>query len=137
LLLEGLADADPFRRWEATNALGSAPADGAVAALAAVLEGGSSDLRREAALSLGRIGDPAATPALLAALRGDPDPEVRWRAAMAVRWVGGAAECPELERLLAGEPEERVRDELRETLATLETAAGPAPTPAAPGAPQP
>ncbi|MCK4392868.1 HEAT repeat domain-containing protein [Candidatus Bipolaricaulota bacterium] len=52
--------------------------------LIVVLEGGSEDVRKEAVLSLGRIGGSDALAALLAALRSDPSLEVRWRAAIMI-----------------------------------------------------
>ncbi len=69
-----------------------------------------SGLRRNAAVVLGNLGDPAAVPALAAALA-DPDPVVRGHAAWALGRLEGGR--PHLERALARETDAAVRAELR------------------------
>ncbi|MCK4355944.1 HEAT repeat domain-containing protein, partial [Candidatus Bipolaricaulota bacterium] len=87
LLHQGL-DATGWRQWEAVNALGRAWNAETPSKLISVLEGGSEDVRKEAALSLGRIGGAGALAALLEALSSDPSFEVRWRAAMMIGHIG-------------------------------------------------
>ena len=87
LLHEGL-EIKGWVQWEAVNALGRIWNDTTVSELVVVLEEGSEDVRREAALSLGRIGGGVALAALLKALGNDLSPEVRWRAAMMIGHIG-------------------------------------------------
>lgn len=68
-----------------------------------------SGLRRNAAVVLGNRGDPAALPALVAALD-DADPVVRGHAGWAIGRI--APRHPALARALAHEPDPRARDEL-------------------------
>jgi HEAT repeat protein len=49
-----------------------------------------SNLRKEAAIALGEIGDPKAIPALEEALK-DPDPDVRKLTQLALKHIGAAA----------------------------------------------
>ena len=87
LLHDGL-EADGWRQWEAVNALGRVWNDETAPKLIVVLQEGPEDVRKEAALSLGRIGGKGALVALLEALSDDPSFEVRWRAAMMIGYVG-------------------------------------------------
>jgi putative heme-binding domain-containing protein len=64
-----LADLDPSVRLAAAHAAGLWRDGAASAALAGIVTSDSAPLRRKAAEALGRIGRPAAVPALLAALR--------------------------------------------------------------------
>jgi HEAT repeat protein len=66
--------------------------------------------RREAAGSLGYIGDESSLEALLAAISGDPEAEVRQRAVAALVQVAGQEEAAE--RLVAALPERLGPDEL-------------------------
>lgn len=96
ILVAGLAEADPWIRWEALTgikALGAEEAEGAVGELLA--ETSRPELRHEATLTLGCIGTPSAFKRLGTLLH-DEDPGVRWRAAMSLgRWG------PEAQTLLA------------------------------------
>jgi HEAT repeat protein len=106
LSLFGICDAVPvlhagitasdWRQWEAVNALGRVWIDETVLLLIPVLEEGPENVRKEAALSLGRIGGGEALAALLAALDGDPAAEVRWRAAMMIGSMGDQSALPRL-----------------------------------------
>jgi len=87
LLHQGL-QADGWRQWEAVNALGRVWDADTPSKLISVLEGGSEDVRKEAALSLGRTGGAGALAALLEALSDDPSFEIRWRAAMMIGYIG-------------------------------------------------
>jgi len=80
--------AEGWRPWEAVNALGRVWNDETPARLMAVLKTAPENVRKEAALSLGRIGGKLALEGLLDALRGDPSSEVRWRAAMMLGRIG-------------------------------------------------
>jgi HEAT repeat protein len=86
-LHQGL-DATDWRQWEAVNALGRVWNDETAPKLIVVLQEGPEDVRKEAALSLGRIGGEGALAALLEALSDDPSFEVRWRAAMMIGHIG-------------------------------------------------
>ncbi len=99
LLHQGL-EASDWQQWEAVNALGRVWNDETAPKLIVVLEGGSEDVRKEAALSLGRIGGEVALTALLAALRSDSSPEVRWRAAMMIGRIGDTVAISLLEDIL-------------------------------------
>jgi HEAT repeat protein len=87
LLHQGL-DAIGWRQWEAVNCLGRVWNEGTVPKLIVVLHEGPEDVRKEAALSLGRIGGEGALVALLEALSNDPSFEIRWRAAMMIGHIG-------------------------------------------------
>jgi hypothetical protein len=102
LLHQGLL-AEGWRRWEAVNALGRVWNDETVSRLISVLKEGVEDVRKEAALSLGRIGGDAALLALIEALAHDPSPEVRWRAAMMIGRIGEEGSVPLLVTLRAKE----------------------------------
>lgn len=88
--------ASDWRQWEAVNALGRVWIDETVLLLIPVLEQGPENVRKEAALSLGRIGGAEALEALLRALDNDPSAEVRWRAAMMVGSMGDRSAMPRL-----------------------------------------
>jgi len=75
-------------QWEAINALGRVWDDRTVGLVIPILSGGQPDARKEAALTLGRIGGQVAVAALLDALRSDPLSGVRWRAAMMLGLCG-------------------------------------------------
>jgi len=107
ILHQGLI-AEGWRKWEAVNALGRVWNEETAARLAAVLAQGSEDVRKEAALSLGRIGSGLALAALLDALRGDASPEVRWRAAMMIGHIGDTRAVDELWEIRSAEVHPRV-----------------------------
>lgn len=87
LLHQGLQTVG-WRQWEAVNALGRVWDDETAPKLIVVLHEGPEDVRKEATLSLGRIGGEDALIALLEALSSDPSFEVRWRAAMMIGHIG-------------------------------------------------
>ena len=82
------------------NALGRVWNDETASKLIVLLEGGSEDVRKEAALSLGRIGGDEAIAALFEALAHDTSPEVRWRVAMMIGCIGGTVAISLLEDIL-------------------------------------
>jgi epoxyqueuosine reductase len=75
-------------------------------------------LLRNAAIVLGNSGDPAAVPALCAAL-GDAEPLVRGAAAWALGRLGGQAALAALSSRLAIEADDDVRAEIQHALALL------------------
>ena len=86
LLNQGLSENEGFAQWEAVYCLRMVHNDESVVLLAELIvavETREKSLRQEAAMTLGRIGDPTAIPALVAALE-DPEAHVRWRAAAAL-----------------------------------------------------
>jgi epoxyqueuosine reductase len=76
-------------------------------------------LLRNVCVALGNIGDPAAIPALIAAL-GDVEPLVRGHAAWALGRLGGSAARDALVATLANDAEPSVRAEARQALAMLD-----------------
>ncbi len=76
---------------------------------------GRQVLRRNAAVALGNLGDPAAVPVLQQALA-DPNPLIRGHVAWALGRIGGKAARQTLERVLGGEPDTRVGQEIRQAL---------------------
>ncbi len=73
-------------------------------------------LARSAAVALGNAGDPAAVPALAAALS-DPEPLVRGHAAWALGRIGTPEALSALEAAAGRDEEEQVREEIRLALA--------------------
>lgn len=82
-----------------------------------------AEMRFEAAIACGAIGDEAATPHLVAAIE-DEDVEVQEAAVAALSEIGGAQAKETLEALIAGE-NERLRDAARAALIELDFAADP------------
>ena len=80
-----------------------------------VLEMGISTLRRNVALALGNIGDPAAVPVLVQALSYS-EPEVRSYAAWALGRIGGKKARKALARLLNSELDLEVQKEIKAAL---------------------
>jgi epoxyqueuosine reductase len=78
-------------------------------------------LRRNAAVALGNLADPAAVPELLLALADEEDPLVRGHAAWALGRIGTAAAREGLRDRIAHEQDDWVREEI--TLALAELAA--------------
>lgn len=76
-------------------------------------------LLRNVCVALGNSGDPAATPALVGALR-DVEPLVRGHAAWALGRIGGGAARGALAEALEQESDPAVREELRYALTLLE-----------------
>ncbi|MGB2983869.1 MAG: HEAT repeat domain-containing protein [Candidatus Bipolaricaulia bacterium] len=114
----GLTATD-WRQWEAVNALGRVWSDETVILLLPVLEEGSENVRKEAALSLGRIGGTEALVALLSALEGDPSAEVRWRAAMMIGSIGDPSAIPRLQDARPGETDPFVIDHIDKAIERL------------------
>lgn len=115
-LIVKLSDPDPHVRREAARALGESGAREAVEALCSLLERQTSEedeshpehtARAAAAVALGRIGDPAATDALLIAMA-DP-----FNAGTAASTALGRLEPPPVDRLIEaardGDPWRRAR----------------------------
>ncbi|MCS6800980.1 MAG: tRNA epoxyqueuosine(34) reductase QueG [Chloroflexota bacterium] len=76
---------------------------------------------RNVAIALGNSGDPAAVPALAAALRNDPSPVVRGAAAWALGRIGGEAARRAL--AAADDPDPTVQEEIAAALARIAPAA--------------
>ena len=76
----------------------------AVPALIKALKDEDLTTRREAASTLGAIGDPHATPALIAALK-DEDSDVRCFAAVALGQIGDHLAIPPLQKMIREDPD--------------------------------
>jgi len=121
-LNQSLDSEDAFQAWEAVYCLGMVHNEESVALLAAILtDFGSYEVRlvQEAALTLGRIGDPAAVPALLIALE-NPESGVRWRAAQALEELGDPGTISAIKAALAHEEDEFTAQKMREAIESLE-----------------
>ena len=117
-LHQGL-DATGWRQWEAVNALGRVWNDETAPKLIVVLQEGPEDVRKEAALSLGRIGGENALIALLEVLSDDPSFEVRWRAAMMIGHFGGQETVASLTEIRAKEAHPFVIEQIDEAIEAL------------------
>ncbi|HUV04472.1 MAG TPA: tRNA epoxyqueuosine(34) reductase QueG [Armatimonadota bacterium] len=76
---------------------------------------GRTRFRRNVAIALGNIGDPAAVPGLVEALS-DPEPVVRGHSAWALGRIGASDARLALEKAIASETDEQVIGEIREAL---------------------
>jgi len=118
LLHQGL-EGDGWQQWEAVNALGRVWNDETATKLIRVLQEGSEDVRKEAALSLGHIGGGISLDALVTALQSDPSPEVRWRAAMMIGHIGDETTVPLLRDALTAEMHPFVIEHIEEAIEAL------------------
>ena len=118
LLHEGL-EADGWQQWEAVNALGRVWNDETAPKLIVLLHEGPEDVRKEAALSLGRIGGEGSLTALLEALSNDPSFEVRWRAAMMIGHIGDQETVALLIEIRAKEAHPFVIEQIDEAIDAL------------------
>ena len=121
-LNETVASEDPFQAWEAVYCLGMVNDDDSVRILAAILvkpEGHSVRLVQESVMTLGRIGDPAAIPALRTALT-NPEAGVRWRAAQALEQLEDLESIPAIKAALDCEEDEFAQERMREIIERLE-----------------
>jgi putative membrane-bound dehydrogenase-like protein len=84
---EALAAPEAEVRLQAARSAGIRRDRGAVAGLIPLLKDKDAAVRREAAIALGKAGDPSAGPALMAAL-GDPDRFAAWSIRRAIRTLG-------------------------------------------------
>jgi len=122
LLNHGIEREEWFDRWEAIYCLRFVHNEASVTLLIAVLsdvENTEARLRRESTVTLGKIGDPAALPALIKALS-DPDPHIRWRAAQALANVAGESILPELEAALQREDDPFAREQMERIVERLQ-----------------
>src|SRR5579883_1389941 len=83
----------------------------------AIMRAKRAGLARNACVALGNLGDPAAVPALAAALQHDPAPIVRGHAAWALGRIGGGAARAALQQAGATEGDPAVQDEIAAALA--------------------
>ena len=99
MLIEALADPEPFVRWQASEALAAQDATCVFHALTDALTEGQPPQRAGAAAALGRIGGEAATTALGKQVE-DPDPRVRRALAQALGQIGDPTTAVELVPML-------------------------------------
>jgi len=118
MLHQGL-ESKGWSQWEAVNALGRVWDDETTSKLILVLQEGGEGVRKEAALSLGRIGGEIALHALLAALQSDPSFEIRWRAAMMIGHIGDQEIAALLMKIRAKEAHPFVIEQIDEAIEAL------------------
>ncbi len=112
VLCEILADGVDIHRCAAARALGKFTANGQAAqTLTAALLDEDADVRTDAAVALGRLGDPANAPALLENLVGDPDGDVKKAALKVLIDMCHAPVLPSLRALAVSRSEDIVWDE--------------------------
>lgn len=117
-LIEILREGNPPARLLAVRVLGNLRAREARPVLREVLrEGAFPDLRAQAALALGKVGDPEDGPALLEAAEDEAWP-VRTQAASALGMIGDVSTIPVLQRLTV-DPEWWVRLNASKSLANM------------------
>lgn len=124
LLNEGLSKNEGHARWEAVFCLHVVHDEESVFLLGELItdtEATLKSLRQEAAMTLGRIGDPAAVPALLTALE-DPQAGVRWRAALALSKIGDLEAIPAIEAALEKETDEYAVEQIQIAIERLREA---------------
>ncbi|MCR4392534.1 MAG: HEAT repeat domain-containing protein [Candidatus Acetothermia bacterium] len=117
----GLDAADVMQRWEAVYCLGMVYDEESVSLLIPMLtdvQGRETRIRQEVALTLGKIRDPRAIPALVAALE-DPESAVRWRAAMSLVRFGDPSVIPAIEAALATEQDPFAIEQMQKAIADL------------------
>ena len=120
LLHEGL-EATGWKQWEAVNALGRIFDAETAARLTPLFRDGTEAVRKEAVLSLGRIGGETALDLLLEVLRCDPSPEVRWRAAMMLGLSGDVSAVPHLREAMKTELDPVVLQYVQTAITRLES----------------
>jgi HAMP domain-containing protein len=117
-LLQALQEGDIEARRGAVDALGQVGKAG-VEPLIVALKDDDSYIVWRAAVSLGRIGDPRATNALIRTLK-DPDGLVRGGAAWALGEIGSSKGLPPMKKALKKEDDSTVKEALQEAIAKLE-----------------
>jgi len=121
-LLEGLSDADSFRRWEASfilREIGNAEVAQALLLLLDETVEPEKRVRGQAVLTFGTIGGNEAVSALLDVLQDDSSPQVRWRAALALSRLGDASLVERLEQAVTAEKNPQVRESIDEAIEKL------------------
>lgn len=93
--------------------------------------------RRDGALTLGRIGDPRAVPALIDLLQSDRDPDVRTASAQALGAIGDPRAAPALETAALQDRRREVRQAASQSYARLPRAVAAPPNSSDPDAPVP
>ena len=120
-LNHGLDREDAFDRWEAIYCLGMIHDESSVRLVMEIVvdtETREATLRQEAAMTLGKIGDPTAITALVTALA-DPEASMRWRAAQALAKLGDPSVVAALNETLAREEDEFAQQQIKATIDSL------------------
>lgn len=110
-LVQVLGEGVDVHRCLAARALGRIGQTDAVAALVDALHDEDEDVRADAAVALGQLGDPASGDRLLENLLGDPSPEVKGAALDALVRMRHGKTVPWLLRLVRGKDPDIVWDE--------------------------
>ncbi len=119
VLLETLKTGECWMKWEALFALREIVTEDMTSIIAGLLEDECGDVRREAALTLGKIGEKA-LPHLVRALN-HADPEVRWRAAMSIEQIGSRKALPYLKSRLEKEADPTVKYQIVKAVKLIES----------------
>lgn len=119
VLKEGLKAHSDWIQWEAVNALGRVHDGTTVGELLSLLKSSSDKgVRQETILSLGRIGDKKAMPAIVEMLS-DKIPDIRCRAALALEMMSDQQAVPILEEHLKGEKDPVTKEYMQDALKSL------------------
>ncbi len=108
-----------------------------VASAAERLQSHHDNSRRDGAITLGRLGDPRAVPALMDRLENDDEKEVRMAAAWALAEIGDPRAGASLQKAALFDKREEVREVASRSYARLPRESYPAPTATANQAPAP
>ncbi|MFC2105449.1 HEAT repeat domain-containing protein [Candidatus Bipolaricaulota bacterium] len=120
-LNQGVIENEGFARWEAVYCLHMVHNEESVLLLAELIvavETMERSLRQEAAMTLGRIGDSSAIPALIQALN-DPEMHVRWRVAAALAKLEAVEAIEAIETALEREEDEFAIEQMLHALELL------------------
>lgn len=126
LLNQGLLENEVFAQWEAVYCLRMVHDDESVLLLAELIvdvETSKKSLRQEAAMTLNRIGDRTAIPALVTALE-DPQADVRWRAAAALVGLQAVEALEAIEAALEKETDDFAIEQMQQAIERLRDASG-------------
>jgi len=119
ILKEGLKAHSDWIQWEAVNALGRVYDETIVGELLSLLKSSSDKgLRQETILSLGRIGDRKAMPAIVESLA-DKSPDIRCRAALALGMMADQQSVPILEEHLKVEKDPITKEYMEDALKSI------------------
>lgn len=120
VLMQGLVDPDPLRRWEAVFSLRNQGAIESVWAVRPYLDLEPDErVRAEVAVTLGELGSGDDVPRLLNVLRNDTSPSVRGKAAQALARLGDVTLVGELLEIQGTEPDPGVQQRIGQAISGI------------------